>query len=170
MAASIINLGPLIEAGPAVKIHAAAAIASLLLGAVVLFVRKGDARHRTMGRLWAGLMAITAVSSFWIRDNPVVLGFGPIHTLSVITLIGLFQGVMAARARRIEAHRKGMRSLYFFALIAAGTFTLLPGRRMHAVLLERLPVLGDAPPWAMAAAFAGVLALAFFVMRRARLV
>lgn len=170
MAASLISLAPLAEAPAAVQIHAACAMASLVLGALVLWARKGDPRHRFGGRVWVALMALTAVSSFWIKDNPVLLGFGPIHILSVMTLGGLVQGVIAARGGRIEAHRKGMRSLYFFALIAAGAFTLLPGRRMHAVLLERVPVLGDAPGWALAAAFATLLTVTFLLMRRARLV
>ena len=46
--------------------------------------RKGGTTHRTLGYLWVALMALTAISSFWIRGNG---SFSWIHGLSVTTLV-----------------------------------------------------------------------------------
>jgi uncharacterized membrane protein len=171
MTTRLFNPGPLVEANAFVQVHVACAVSALLLGAFILFAHKGDARHKLGGRIWVGLMAVTALSSFGISESPLFLNmFGPIHVLSVVTLVGLVQGVAAARAGRIEAHMKGMRSLYFFALISAGLFTFLPGRRMHAVFLADLPLVGDLPAAAMAAMFAAILLGVFVTLRRAGLV
>ncbi len=63
--------------------------------------------------------------------------FGPyslIHALSVLTLVSLIVGIVAIRRGNLKAHRFIMISLYVFALVLTGAFTLLPGRRMHAVI------------------------------------
>ena len=167
MADKMFNPAPLLDAAPIVQIHASAALAALVCGLLLFLVRKGDGRHRRLGRIWVGLMAVAAVSSFGISERPVLLGLGPIHVLSVLTLAGLWQAVVAARAGRIDVHQKAMRSLYFFALVAAGLFTLLPGRRLHAVFIADLPVLGTLEALPLAALFAAVLAGAYLVLRRA---
>jgi hypothetical protein len=75
--------------------------------------------------------------------------------------------VLAARAGQIVAHQKGMRSLYFFALIAAGLFTFLPGRRMHEVFLANVPLIGELGAAPMATMFVAVLIATFVLLRRA---
>ena len=55
--------------------------------------------------------------------------------LSVVTVISLIVGVRQARRGRITAHRWTMLSLFVFALIVTGAFTLLPGRAMHMVII-----------------------------------
>lgn len=118
----------------AIQIHAGAAMLSFLLGTLVLLLRKGTRLHKAMGRTWVALMLVVALSSFLITE---VRMFGPyswIHLLSLLTLVGLVQGVWAIRTGNVKAHRGNMIGLYCGALILAGAFTLLPGRRMHAVL------------------------------------
>ncbi|NJR13600.1 MAG: DUF2306 domain-containing protein [Phyllobacteriaceae bacterium] len=137
-----INLAPLLEAGPAVQIHALSAIGAVVVGAVVFGRRKGTKMHRLLGRIWVVLMLVTALSSFLISEFPMFLGFGPIHILSVVTLAGLYRAIKAARAGHIEAHNRGMVMLYFQALFLAGAFTFLPGRRMHAMFLAELSPFG----------------------------
>ncbi|MCU0831004.1 MAG: DUF2306 domain-containing protein [Rhizobiaceae bacterium] len=166
MPASLFNPAPLLEASLFVQVHVVSATAAFIFGALVLFARKGDARHKLAGRVWVVLMLATALSSFGISDNPVLFGFGPIHVLSVLTLVGLTQAVLAARAGQIVAHQKGMRSLYFFALIAAGLFTFLPGRRMHEVFLANVPLVGDLGAAPMATMFAAALLAMFALLRR----
>lgn len=113
-----------------IMLHAGAATSALLLGAVVLFKRKGTATHKLAGRVWVGLMFLTALSSLWIHGHglPNIAGFSPIHLLSLWTFIALYQGVKAARAHNIQAHKRWMKNLYLYALILAGAFTLLPSR------------------------------------------
>lgn len=128
------SLTPLLEAPLPVQIHAFAAIAALLLGALVLFRRKGTALHKALGRVWAVLMLITAVSALFINEIRLIGPFSPIHIFSVVTFVGLAYGIGEIRRGNVRAHRATMQGLYFFALILAGAFTLLPGRRMHDVL------------------------------------
>lgn len=61
------TLQPLLQASPVIQIHAYAAIAALLLGAAVLFRRKGDRLHKLGGRIWVLLMVVVAISSFFIH-------------------------------------------------------------------------------------------------------
>jgi uncharacterized membrane protein len=70
----------------------------------------------------------------FIHTLKVIGPFSPIHLLSVLALGSLWFAVRAARAGNIVRHRAIMRSLYIFALILTGAFTLLPGRAMHAVV------------------------------------
>ena len=124
----------LAQASHAIQIHVVAAILALIIGAILLLGRKGTRSHRMLGRVWIGVMGITAISSFFISSLRPHFGFSPIHILSVFVLIGSWQAVAAARAGRIAEHRRHVGNLYSFALLAAGAFTLLPGRLMHKLL------------------------------------
>ncbi len=130
--------GLFLHFAPAIQLHVAAALVALLLGPVVLLRRRRDRLHRMLGYAWVCAMALTALSSFAIHGFAVVGPFGPIHILSVVVLVGLWRGVGHARRGDIAAHRRTMESLYSGAVIGAGLFTLVPGRRMSIL------VLGDA--------------------------
>jgi uncharacterized membrane protein len=127
------NFDPLLHASPVIQIHAAAAIVALLVGAVVLFRRKGDRRHRMLGKLWVGLMAVVALSSFFIWTIRLWGPFSPIHLLSIFTLFMLWRGVSYARAHNIRLHLRVMQSTYLLALVITGLFTFYPGRIMNKV-------------------------------------
>ena len=114
--------------------HALAAFAAVILGAVQLWMRKGGRVHRTMGYIWVALMAIVALSSFFIHELRLVGAFSPIHLLSIFTLWSLYMAIRAAKDRRINVHRRWMQNLYVMALLITGAFTFLPGRTMHMVL------------------------------------
>ena len=114
-----------------IVIHTMAASTAVLLGAWLLWARKGQQAHRIGGWLWVICMATVAGISFAIRRPE---GYSWIHGLSVFTLITLVTGVLAARAHRVKAHRSNMIALYSGALIITGLFTLLPGRLIgHAL-------------------------------------
>jgi uncharacterized membrane protein len=139
------NLTPLLEASLAIQIHVAAAVAAMLLGAAILFRRKGDRAHRMAGRIWVLLMAVVAISSFFIWTIRLLGPFSPIHILSVGTLVSLTYGVGMARMRNIVAHRRTMQMTYAGALVITGFFTLLPGRIMYDVFFGgEQPVVGVA--------------------------
>ena len=128
------SLGPLLSAPPPIPWHAFAALAALAMGGAQLALPKGTARHRVMGYAWAALMLVIAISSFWIQQIRLIGPFSPIHILSIIVLITVPLAVWHAHRHRVAKHRRVMISLYVFALIGAGVFTLLPGRIMHAVV------------------------------------
>ena len=92
------SLTPLFDAPVAVQVHAAAALAALLLGALVLFRRKGTPLHRAMGRVWVVLMLVAATSSLFINEIRLIGPFSPIHIFSVITFVGLAQGLSARKS------------------------------------------------------------------------
>ncbi len=98
------SLAPLLNADPAIQLHAFAALAAFGLGAVQLAAPKGTLPHRTLGWIWVVLMVIVAASSFWIHELRLWGPWSPIHLLAI------------------------------FTLVVAGLFTLMPGRIMHAVV------------------------------------
>lgn len=127
------NLAPFLAAPFTVQVHALAALAALLLGALQLLAPKGRLPHRFMGWLWVAMMAVTALSSFIFVWGPGFDGLGPIHLLSIVTLVSLLGLVRAARSHQIARHRSMALWLFCAALVITGGFTLLPGRLMHCV-------------------------------------
>ncbi|TIQ35852.1 MAG: DUF2306 domain-containing protein [Mesorhizobium sp.] len=128
------SLGPLLSAPPPIPWHAFAALAALAVGGAQLALPKGTTRHRVMGYLWAALMLVIAVSSFWIQQIQLIGPFSPIHVLSILVVVTVPLAVWHAHTHKVAAHRGVMIKLYLFALVGAGIFTLLPGRIMHAVV------------------------------------
>jgi uncharacterized membrane protein len=128
------NLAPLLNAAPAIPLHAFAAMTAFVLGTVQLTAPKGTLPHRALGWIWVILMAIVAGSSFWIHQIRLVGPWSPIHLLSIFTLVMLPLGVWMAHRHRVADHRRIMILMFSGALVIAGLFTLLPGRIMHAVV------------------------------------
>jgi uncharacterized membrane protein len=129
-----VSLAPLLNAEPAIQLHAFTAMAAFALGAVQLSAPKGTLPHRTAGWIWVALMVIVAVSSFFIHDLRMWDAWSPIHLLSVFTLAMLPLAVMHARRHRVDRHRRAMIAIFVGALVIAGLFTLAPGRIIHAVV------------------------------------
>ena len=128
------SLAPLLDAAPAIPLHAFAAMTAFVLGVVQLAAPKGTLPHRTIGWIWVGLMAAVAISSFWIHQIKLIGPWSPIHLLSIFTLTMLPIAVWRARRHRVADHRRIMTLTFVGALVIAGLFTLLPGRIMHAVV------------------------------------
>ena len=128
------SLDPILSAPIATQIHAVSATAAMLLGAIVLFRRKGTPSHKLMGRIWVGLMLIVATSAIFINEIRLVGPFSPIHIFVAMTYYGIWEGIREIRRGNVQAHQASMKSLYLGALLLTGAFTLLPGRRMHDVL------------------------------------
>ncbi len=128
------SLAPLLNAAPAIPVHAFAAMTAFALGVVQFAAPKGTLPHRTIGWIWVCLMAAVAVSSFWIHQIQLVGLWSPIHLLSIFTLVVLPLAVWRAHQHRVADHRRIMISLFAGALVLAGLFTLVPGRIMHTVV------------------------------------
>jgi uncharacterized membrane protein len=128
------SLAPLLDAAPEIPVHAFAAMAAFALGIVQFAAPKGTLPHRTVGWIWVGLMAIVAVSSFWIHEIRLLGPWSPIHLLSIMVLALLPVAVVAARRHNVSRHRKTMIGIFTGGLVIAGLFTFLPGRIMHAVV------------------------------------
>ena len=137
------------ELTPAVWIHLGAAVFAALLGALILWRRKGDALHRWTGRLWVILIAVASISSFWILE--IIPGrFSPIHLLSVYTLVNLVISVVAIRNRHrwrrgLAIHRATMVQIYAAGILIAGGFTFMPYRFLGRMTFgEWIPALNFA--------------------------
>ena len=128
------TLAPLLQASPAIQLHAAAAMAAFVLGGIQLAAPKGSLPHRTLGWIWAGLMLVVSITAFFIHQIRLWGIWSPIHLLAVFVLIMLPFGLVAARQHNIRRHRYTMIGLFGGALVIAGIFTLAPGRIMHAVV------------------------------------
>jgi uncharacterized membrane protein len=127
-----VTLAPLLASSATVIAHTAFATAALVLGAAVLFLRKGTPTHLALGRIWAATMMIVAALSLGITClNPG--HFSLIHVLSAVTLVNIPYAIWMRRRGKIAAHALAMSSNYA-GLLAAGAFTLVPGRIMHDVL------------------------------------
>ena len=128
------SLAPLLDAAPAIPVHAFAAMTAFMLGVVQLAAPKGTLPHRTLGWIWVCLMLAVAISSFWIHEIRLVGPWSPIHLLSIFVLITVPLAVWKAHRHQVTDHRRIMISIFSGALVIAGLFTLLPGRIMHAVV------------------------------------
>jgi uncharacterized membrane protein len=138
------TLDILTDLPPVLQLHLWPAVLALCLGPVALYRRRRDIWHKLAGYVWVCAMALVAGGSFWLEAAvlPIAFGYGPIHLLSLVVLVGLWRGVAAARAGDIARHRAEMRGLYWHALAIAGLFTLLPGRLLNAALFGAQPELG----------------------------
>jgi uncharacterized membrane protein len=128
------SLAPLLDAAPAIQLHAFAAMTAFALGIVQLSAPKGTLPHRTIGWIWVSLMVIVSSSSFWIHELRLWGPWSPIHFLSIFTLVTLPLAVFAAHRHAVDHHRRAMTAIFFGALVVAGLFTLVPGRVMHKVV------------------------------------
>jgi uncharacterized membrane protein len=97
----------------------------------VLRARKGDARHKMAGRIWAMAMMITAVVSLWLRSDDGSMS--PIHIFSFVTMFSIPMGIYYAKVGNIAAHRSAMFGPYV-GLAIAGMFAFLPGRLLGSLI------------------------------------
>lgn len=129
------SLTPLLSAPLQIQVHAVSAIAAFVLGAFVLWRRKGTPLHKALGRVWVALMLVVATSSLCINEIRLIGPFSPIHLFALLTYVGIGQALWAIRVERnVKKHRAAMQGVYVGSLLLAGAFTFLPGRRMHDVL------------------------------------
>ena len=124
------TLQPILNAAPVVQAHIAFALASVLLGIVVLSLRKGTWLHKMLGRTWGAAMSSVAIGSFWIKSSG---NFSWIHILSVIVLLNLAAAIYFIRHKNVRAHR-GFMIGNFIGLVVAGAFTLMPHRILGQAL------------------------------------
>jgi uncharacterized membrane protein len=131
------TLAPLLNASPAIQIHAFAALTAFALGIVQLSAPKGTIPHRTVGWIWVALMFTVAVSAFFVHQLRVWGPWSPIHLLAILVLILLPIAVLAARRHHVQSHRGHMIGLFTGALLVAGLFTFYPGRIMYEVVFGK---------------------------------
>ncbi|MGE0360232.1 MAG: DUF2306 domain-containing protein [Vicinamibacterales bacterium] len=134
----MVNLEPLLRAPLAVQLHVVTVVPAFVLGTWLLVASpKGSSRHRLVGRLYLGLMGVTAAAALCIRSfSDASLAVGPlrlgwIHLFVPLTMHGIYGALVTIRAGDVRGHRSAMRGLYFGGLIVAGLLAFTPGRVMH---------------------------------------
>lgn len=152
-----------------IQIHIVAALAALVLGIAILWRRKGTKPHKTYGKIWVGLMALVALSSFFINELRTFGPFSAIHILSIITLVSLIQAINAVRKGNIKQHQNILKSLFFGGLVIAGIFTLMPGRILHHTLFgnPEFYLISQTNAWILPILFVGIIgAFIYWKMKR----
>lgn len=129
------SLDPILHSSPVIQIHTFAACLAFLLGPVVILRRRRDRMHRILGYAWVGAMIVTALTALGIFELRLIGPFSPIHGFSVLVAVMLWRAVRAIRAGRVVEHGRTITQLYIWSMGVAGLFTMVPGRRMHAVLM-----------------------------------
>ena len=121
-----------------IQVHWATAVIAFAVGLVQLLASKGTTGHRWRGRLWVALMFATATAAFFIRHGEVtgldylsLKGMSWIHLFVLLTFVQLPLGLWGAMTGRIRTHKFHMVGAFLGALVIAGAFTFIPGRRMH---------------------------------------
>ena len=106
--------------------HIIFALFAVGFGTRNLIAIKGDNKHKVIGWIWVLLMFYVAISSYWIKELNDG-NYSWIHILSAWTLISLFLAIYFIKIKKVILHKIFMAG-NFIGLIAAGIFTLLPGR------------------------------------------
>ena len=119
---------------PPIPLHALVALLAVILGGIQLAMKKGTRLHKALGWIWTGVMALVAITSFFIHEIKLWGQYSPIHLLSLWTLFSLGLAIYFARIGKIKRHKQVMVALYGFGLILTGFFTLMPGRVMHQII------------------------------------
>lgn len=138
-----------------IQLHWATVTLAFVAGLLQLILSKGGPRHRLIGRAYAVLMIVTAGAAIFIRSPAPdsflgylsFVGMSPIHLFVPLTIVTVTLGVLAARRGDIKAHKRHMIGSFLGALVIAGAFTFLPGRRMHLLILGDAETVAQWEKW-----------------------
>ncbi|MGY0627527.1 MAG: DUF2306 domain-containing protein [Paraglaciecola chathamensis] len=114
--------------------HLATVLPAFLIGTYLLANRKGTPTHRTLGKVYMGLMLVTALLTLFMaaQVGPVLIGhFGYVHLFSLLVLYAVPSAYFAVRKGNIAKHKRSMLLLYVGAILIAGGFTFTPGRMLY---------------------------------------
>lgn len=128
------DLALFMSLSPAIKIHLIAALAALVLGGVLMTVRKGRRFHRVAGWVWVALAMTTAGATLFITG----LNRGSwslLHLLTGWVLIVLPLAVAWAKRREVRRHRTTMMSLFYGGFAINLFIAFIPGRTLWTVFL-----------------------------------
>jgi uncharacterized membrane protein len=113
-----------------IYLHILAVIPSLVLGAVNLSLKKGTLLHKRIGKIWAVLMLITAMSSLFIMPTGSLTW---LHLFSILVIISVPVAVFAIHKGNTKVHVHCMRGAYLGTVISAFFAIVSPGRLLYGV-------------------------------------
>jgi uncharacterized membrane protein len=115
---------------------------AFLMGTYIMLNKKGTEPHKRLGRVYMGLMLLTALVTLLISAQlgPTLFDhFGYIHLLSLLVLYSVPKAYFAIKVGDVKTHKWNMIGLYIGGLLVAGTFALMPGRLLGDLLFSELP-------------------------------
>ena len=101
----------------------------MILGSVLMTLRKGRRFHLVAGWVWVSLVAVTAGSTLFITQ----LNHGSwslLHLFTGWTLITLPLAVWAAKRHVVAQHRRAMMGLFYGGFAINFFIAFIPGRAM----------------------------------------
>lgn len=87
---------------PIILLHIATAVDAVILGGLMLALKRGTSLHHRAGRVWVALMLMTTLVSFGIKASG---NFSWIHLLSVGMLVTLGCAVISSGMRWVWPNR-----------------------------------------------------------------
>ena len=114
-----------------IYIHLLAVIPAIFLGAINLLIEKGTLLHKRIGKVWAVLMLITAISSLFIMPTG---SFTWLHLFSILVIVYVPVGVSSIRKGHTRRHFGCMFGAYIGTVISAYFAVVTPGRFLYGVL------------------------------------
>ena len=124
-----------------ILVHLSTIGLAFLIGTYLMLNKKGTEPHQRLGRVYMGLMLLTALVTLFISAQlgPTLFDhFGYIHLLSLLVLYSVPSAYFAIKVGDIKAHKWNMIGLYIGGLLVAGTFALMPGRLLGDLLFNEL--------------------------------
>ena len=115
-------------------LHLATVVPAFFIGTFLLLNRKGDRRHKSLGKAYMILMLITAGATMVMpaKVGPALFNhFGFIHLFSFLILYSVPVALVSIRKGNVRRHRANMIGLYVGGILIAGAFALSPGRLLH---------------------------------------
>lgn len=114
-------------------LHALVATLALVFGGFNAFrPTRGDLLHRTVGRIWVGLMEVTALSGIIVFLGVDPHKYGAIDiflvALALWVVVTLVLGILTARKGNIGSHKRAMLGNYIGLVVALVFVLIIPTR------------------------------------------
>jgi uncharacterized membrane protein len=131
-----LNLSAFKSAPMATRIHAVAILTLVVTGWVMVYLPKGDRRHRILGWSWVSSMVLMGLTALAVPhgDSWVAAYAG-----GGSALVLLAYGVLSVKRGKLRNHGRTM-AILMIALVLMTLLSLLPGRLMHEVVFGGLEV------------------------------
>jgi len=113
--------------------HVIAILTLALAGWGILALRKGDRRHRLMGRTWVIAMSLMGIAALTIPHGASVV---PAYVGGGLALALMAHAWWSIRRGRVRAHARSM-AMLMVGLLFMTAVALVPGRLMHDVLFGK---------------------------------
>ncbi|WP_293678741.1 hypothetical protein [uncultured Phenylobacterium sp.] len=126
------DLNLLLALSPVIKVHLAGALLAIILGGVLMTVRKGRRFHRVAGWVWVSTVSVSVGATLFIRE----LNHGSwslLHLFTGWTLIVLPLGVAWAKRHDVRRHSRTMMGLFYGGFAINLAFAFIPGRTLWMV-------------------------------------